>query len=575
MIRKRKYVKKQFGKEQIEVIFDPHQVYPKEQHPGVKRETVFLKKGSRITKESKPLACDMILEKDLPVELRDGTVIFTDVIRPAGKEAVPAVVAYSPYGKHVHSLHLPWGVPDGALSGLQKQEGPDPGFWVPAGYAVVQPDARGTYYSGGDNVSFGTAEALDGYDIIEWAAKQPWCSGKVGMSGNSYLAVAQFLTASVRPPHLAAIAPWEGFNDVYRQTSMCGGIPNFGFQQRIDREKEGFTYYENMAAMSEKYPLMNAYWEDKRIRLEDITVPAYIVGSYISKFHTYGTLEAFERIGSSAKWLRIHNTHEWSDLYEYQEDLKLFFDCYLKSIDNKWIKTPPVRLSVLNPGGKDIVNRPEEKFPLPDTEYKKIYLDNEKHCLTEEKPVSETKQGYRSDNRKDQLVFSMTMDATTETTGYFAAHLWVETESAHDLDLFVYVLKADAHDNLMPPVVYGAPFSGFEGSPQYTPCGRLRASLRETDAELSTESKPYLTFRHTEKLVPGRPVRVDIPLWPVGMIYEKGQKMQCIISGYEINKEEWPDLEPAASVNRGKAFIYTGGDKASYLTVPWVPGRKS
>ena len=564
----RKIVQKIYGNEVIDVIYDKEPMHPG-RHPGVRPETLLLKKGSRNADVSAPLACDMIFERDVVITLRDGICIFADVIRPAAGDAVPAIVAYSPYGKHIHSLHLPWGVDDGKLSGLQKQEGPDPGFWVPNGYAVVNPDTKGVFYSFGDNVSFGTEEAEQGYDIIEWTAAQPWCNGKVAMAGNSYLAVSQFLTASLNPPHLAAIAPWEGFNDVYRQTSLKGGIPDFGFQKRVDSEKEGFSWYENTAAMAEKYPCMNAYWEDKRITLERITVPAYIVGSYISKFHTYGTLESYGRIASKDKWMRVHNTHEWADQYEYQEDLKKFFDYFLKGIQNGWEQTPRVRMSVLDPGGTDIVNRPETSYPPEGVQLQNLYLDNEHGLLTEDKPGNVFRREYCTDNRTDQLIYEIVFDEEIETNGYFGAHLWVETEDNDDLDLFVYALKADRDDNLRPPVVYGAPNSGFEGVEQFTPCGRLRASFREIDAEKSTEDKPFQTFRIQEKLTPGIPVKVDIALWPIGMRYHPGEKLKFIVSGFEMNKEEWPDLKPAESVNRGKAFIYTGGDKASYITVPF------
>ncbi|MCR4751631.1 MAG: CocE/NonD family hydrolase [Eubacterium sp.] len=576
MNKQRKIVKHIFNGEEIDVIFDPVQRFPGVDHPGVKMETRILKKGSHNAPVCKPLDCDMIFDRDVPIELRDGVVVFADVFRPVGSEKVPAIIAYSPYGKQKHSNYLPWGVPESKLSGLQKDEAPDPGFWVPRGYAVVQPDTRGVFFSGGDNYSFGSAEARDGYDIVEWAAAQDWCSGKVGMSGNSYLAISQFLIASLNPPHLAAIAPWEGFNDVYRQTSLAGGIPNFAFQKLVDQNKEGFGWYENMAAMAEKYPLMNAYWEDKRTKIEDIRVPAYIVGSYISSFHSYGTLESLQRMASEDKWLRIHNTHEWPDLYdeENEEDLCRFFDYYLKGIENGWKDTPKVRLSVLNPGGEDVVNRTEKDFPLPDTQYTNLYLDNTNGGLTYKAPGEAVKAEYTADNRKDMLIFKLPpMEKRTEIIGYFGAHLYVEAEDTDDLDLFVYALKTDKDGNWLPPIVHGAPFSGFEGAPRYTPCGRLRASRRETDPEMSTEAKPFQTFRTVCKLTPGEPVRVDIPLWPMGMVYEEGQQLIFIVSSYELNMEEWPGLEVAATVNRGKAAVWSGGDKASYITVPFIPER--
>jgi putative CocE/NonD family hydrolase len=77
------------------------------------------------------------------------------------------------------------------LSGLGKFEGPDPAFWCANGYAICNPDARGVYNSGGDSLFPGQQDGQDCHDLIEWLAARDWCTGKVGMSGNSYLAIAQ------------------------------------------------------------------------------------------------------------------------------------------------------------------------------------------------------------------------------------------------------------------------------------------------------------------------------------------------------------------------------------------------
>ena len=63
---------------------------------------------------------------------------------------------------------------------------------------------------------------------------------------------------------------------------------------------------------------------------------------------------------------------------------------------------------------------------------------------------------------------------------------------------------------------------------------------------------------------------MDVPLRPIGMVYEKGQALTLIISGFEKNKPEWPDMEPAPTVNKGNAFIYSGGGRASYVTAPLI-----
>jgi putative CocE/NonD family hydrolase len=69
----------------------------------------------------------------------------------------------------------------------------------------------------------------DYYDVIEWAASQPWCDGGVGLCGVSYLAMSQWRAAALRPPHLKAIIPWEAVSDLYREMAFQGGIPETGF----------------------------------------------------------------------------------------------------------------------------------------------------------------------------------------------------------------------------------------------------------------------------------------------------------------------------------------------------------
>ena len=154
-------------------------------YPGFRQEVRVLKKGSVNGENAKPLDCDIVFERDVPVKLRDGVTIYTDIFRPDTQEKIPAIIAWTPYGKHFHIHDFPGGIPRETVSNLQKQECPDPGFWCAHGYAVVQPDTRGAWNSEGDTVQWGEEEGKDAYDLIEWAAGQEWCSGKIGTNGDS------------------------------------------------------------------------------------------------------------------------------------------------------------------------------------------------------------------------------------------------------------------------------------------------------------------------------------------------------------------------------------------------------
>ncbi len=569
--RERKLVSRTYEGERFDVAFVKQLPLEGSAYPGFHPEVKTLKQGSVNGKDAKPLDCDIVFERDVPVKLRDGVTIYTDILRPATREKVPALIAWTPYGKHFHIHDFPGGIARETVSNLQKQECPDPGFWCAHGYAVVQPDTRGAWNSEGDTVQWGREEGEDACDLIEWAARQEWCSGKIGMNGNSWGAVGQWWAAAQNPPHLAAIAPWEGLADVYNEIICRGGIPDTGFQELCVSLMTGHGYAENASDMLEKYPLAShPYWKSKMVPAEKITVPAYIVASYVSTLHTHGTFDVYRRIGSKEKWLRVHNTHEWPDLYEYQEDLKRFFDYYLKGIQNDWKQTPKVRLSVLDREGADDVNRPEEDWPLPDTEYRRLFLDANKRTLDAETPEQEGAATYRADDRAGKVLFSMPVQKDMEFTGYFAAHLYVSTDEADDADLFVYVVKQDETGRLLPPVVKGAPFSGEKGAEMFIPNGRLRVSGRGLDEERSTEAEPVLKHVRCEKIEPGKVYRVDIPLWPIGMKVRQGQELVLIISGYNLNPEEWPEIPPLPTVNKGNVTIHTGGEYRSYITAPCV-----
>ena len=156
----------------------------------------------------------MIIERDVPVPVRGGVTVYADVFRPAEGRPAPPLIAWSPYGKHA-GPQLPERYPDGGvapgqLSQYAAFESPDPVHWTAQGYAVVNADIPGTWFSGGDATFLSPEEAACGHDLIEWAGTQGWSNGRVGLSGVSYLTSSQWTIAATRPPHLAAINPWEG-----------------------------------------------------------------------------------------------------------------------------------------------------------------------------------------------------------------------------------------------------------------------------------------------------------------------------------------------------------------------------
>ena len=544
-----------------------------------------LKAGARLAPHFQALTVDIVFDKDVAVTLRDGTVTYVDVFRPVGTERVPVIVAFSPYGKGQGTSQSAMGVfalvglDNSIVSGLHKFEGPDPAYWCAQGYAICNPDIRGVAESQGDSVLWDRQEGRDAYDLVEWLAVQEWSNGRVAMSGTSYLASSQWYTAAEQPPHLAAINPWEGMSDTYRDLVMRGGIPDSGFAKLLrDFSFWGHGRKEDIIAEAERYPLINDLWENKIPQYERITVPAYVVSSYSNTLHTQGTFRAWRRMSSKDKWLRIHNSQEWPDYYDElnREDLRRFFDHFLKDIDNGWEHTPRVRYSLLDLEGGDQVAIGADQFPPKDAVSTKFYLDADTRVLSTDAPATKATARYLVGSNPGYVSFIRRFDAKTVMVGYPKAHLWVEVDGADDMDLFVLVQKLDAHGTPLAQFTvpnhnarihdateYGGSILRYRGSD-----GRLRVSLRYLDNDLSTEDVPAHTFNRTEKLAKGEIVDVQIDLLPVGLVFHSGEQLRFIVSGRSLLGTMMPGVPEYTSPNTGTHIVHTGGDYGSYLQLP-------
>lgn len=510
---------------------------------------------------------NIICEQDVPVALRDGTVIYTDIYRPDVTEKLPVIISWSPYGKRPGEGMSEWqvmGVPPGTISGMSKFESPDPGYWCHKGYAIANVDPRGVGHSEGDINLFGTQDSQDGYDFIEWIAKQHWCTGKVGMGGNSAVAMTQIRIAAQQPPSLCCIAPWEATVDIYRESIYEGGIPALSFNEFIVASLTGPNLIDDQVAMGRQYPLMNAYWEDKIPDFSKVTIPVYACASW-SHFHLHGSFDLFRKIKSRKKWLRAHREQEWPDLYTPANiaDLTLYFDRYLKNIHNGWEMTPRYRIEVMDAFDCDYqTNRPENEFPLKRTEYKNLYLNAETCTLESENPGTEAKVSYESNT--EALNFDITFDEDTEITGYMSLRLWVEAKDHDDMDLFITIKKLDEEGNWLPTYILGEPHPGS--------WGKLRVSHRELDKKESKKFEPVLSHLKEEKLSKGEIVPVDIAIVPSSKIWHKGQQLRVEIAGRYI-REGWFEPLSWETDNKGNHIIHTGGKYESYLKVPVIPPK--
>lgn len=539
---------------------DPLRAVFKPPHPGV----------GHIVREEDGLR----LERDIAVTLRDGVRMLIDLYLPADHVAgvrVPAIIGWSPYGKHNLSASL-WpstGVKSGWISRHTAFEAPDPAYWCAHGYAVVYPDPRGSWYSEGEMNHGGPQEAEDTYDLIEWLAEQPWCNGRIGMSGVSYLAAAQYQVAALQPPHLAAINPWEAFSDWYREFGYHGGIRDTGFVPKATLGlRWSTTRTEDTLANMLAHPLIDEYWHSKDVDLTATSCPAFYVASWSDQgFHTRGTLEAYKAASSSEKYLLVHGQKKWAHYYDPAnvDRLRTFFDVHLRGEGR--IDWPKVLIEVRERSGVGLW-RAEAEWPLERTRYTPFHLDGTTGSLSPQPVSSETTVAYDTDNGGG-ATFDIRFDVDTELTGHARLRLWASARDADDMDVFVALQKLDRTGAIIPFTFYATSEEGPVA------LGWLRASHRALDEARSTPWQPVHLHTAEEPLTPGIPVPLDIEIWPSSTLFRAGETLRLLIKGEDIYTEI-PQPGPAVmrheeTRNRGVHVLHTGGAHDSYLLLPVIP----
>jgi len=550
---------------------------------------------------------DMVIEYDVAVRMRDGATIYVDVYRPDRPGRFPPLVGWGPYGKHGYVKYSKLGntaLSDDQFNEFTKFEAADPVYWCRNGYIIINPDPRGSWWSEGDLTYMSMQEVDDMYDLIEWAGTQEWSNGKVGMQGVSYLAWSQWKVAAANPPHLAAINPWEGVSDFYRELFTHGGIPETLFNEMVyDSWRFSTTRVENLPAMRKLHPLYDEYWAGKNADLSKITVPALVVASWTDHgLHNRGTVEGFKQISSEHKWLIVHGRKKWWHFYlpESVEKQRQFFDRFLRGIDNHVKDWPKVIIEVRE-GYYAGQSWTENEWPPARTQYTKYFLDAAGASLSETPPTAASLVRYNVDRHYDladpdrysyyfvkavkdrphllqgkqaagepgRAVFEKTFAERTELTGHMNLRLWVRAEGSDDLDLFVALEKVDKAGNLVPFAFFG----NHDDGP--VALGWLRASHRELDEARSTPWQPWHKHTRELKLEPGEVVPVDIEIWPTSVFFENGERLRLVVQGSDIY---WYPSEGHTdghldTVNKGDHVIHTGADHQSFLLAPVIPPR--
>lgn len=519
----------------------------------------------------------VLIQRDVAVTTRDGTVLRVNVHLPCGAGPFPVLLSAHPYGKDNVPAKRRWGrgyaVPFQyrilrppspiRFSSLTGWEAPDPAWWTAQGFAVVNCDLRGAGHSDGVGALLSDQEGEDVYDLIEWAAAQPWSTGAVGMIGVSYLAISQWKAAALRPPHLTAIVPWEGFTDAYRDLLRPGGIPEVGFATMWSRSLAKVRLEYQLPQENTDRPLIDDWWRSLVPELAAIEVPALICGSFSdNNLHSRGSVRAFEQIGSAEKHLYTHRAGKWAAFYSdtsLQAQLA-FLDRHLRGGDAA--PAPPVRLEVRESRDEIVAVRDEPSWPLESTHWMPLYLTNAGMF-----PDPATAAGAISFRpRSGGVRFGWTVPDDIELTGPMALRLFVETAGAVDVDLFVGVEKWR-----------GSQYVPFEGSYGFgrdrITSGWLRASLRAPDEQRSRPFEPVQAFTSRDPLGPGQVAQLDIALGPSATLFRAGEQLRLVVAGRWL----WPRNPltgqlPAAyrSASRGTCTLHWGPGRGARLLVPAI-----
>ena len=291
---------------------------------------------------------EMVVEQDIGIPMRDGAVLRANFYHPKAEGKFPVLMSFGPYGKDVplkEFMAEAWETlekfyPEVLEASSCKHlvfETADPECFVPDGYIVIKVDSRGAGKSPGRLSPNSPEEFRDFYDAIEWAGVQPWSNGKVGLLGISYYAAGQWSVAAMKPPHLAALLPWQGTYDFYRDRTRADGIYAGGFlgrwwQNSVLRNQHGNPkspyhdlYTGNRTTGTESlsdeqltanradylgdllaHPLNDAWYQSRTPDVRKIDTPTLVVANWGGLgLHLRGTIGGWVDIASKEKWLKI------------------------------------------------------------------------------------------------------------------------------------------------------------------------------------------------------------------------------------------------------------------------------
>ena len=502
-------------------------------------------------------------EKDITVTMRDGVRTLVDVYRPDVEgEKFPAILAWGAWGKDAQEA-IAWNYD-------KQQPYYDSPFWdgsmeagnymytVPRGYVHVIPEPRGIGNSEGFS-RYSEWIPEDIYDIIEWIAVQPWCTGKVGMMGPSSYTGAQFEIAPDPPPHLIAIHPDEGGQ---MSANFHGMWDTLGYHVDFGRHGNDSTHPPSNSPRAPIPPqMLSLPKEELEARLKEalnhpdikyntkwysclkypmkapkafdgilqsfhprpipetaykITLPMYLGTPLVNKMYIWAAFDAWGDVSTppqNKKMIVYPPGFPPRPYTSYHDEIVRWYDYWLKGIDTGIMDEPPMKLFVMG------INKWkfESEWPLARTKWTKYYLHPEGRLST--KPVKGT---HKPDTFTQPAPY---LDPTVYCLRYTTGPLAIDTEIIGPIALYLDASIDIDDTNWMADLVDVDP----TGNRQCISIGYLKAKFRALDA---SKSKPYLPIHPRQDPVPVPPrkqIEYVISMMPTSVVFQKGHSMELII----------------------------------------------
>jgi predicted acyl esterase len=507
----------------------------------------------------------MAHEDDVPVPMRDGVFLLADVHRPAESGRYPVLVAASPYPRQIQNLGAPAGFIEAGASD----------FFVPRGYVHVIANCRGTSGSGGTFGLFDGQERRDMYDLIEWAAQQPWSNGNVGMIGISYFAGTQMEAAVEQPPHLKAIMPIAGTFDLYGSGThhglmssgfitpflfmigMTSGHTNklwrstlmdamrallltpgihkkfemangeaaiAGLKVLLKLHHDPHPWDDLWRAIAAEHPFRDDWWEDRNLLplLDRVEVPVYLGCDWQNvPLHLPHTFTAYTRLTHS-KHVQVALLGEHGLAWPWESlhiEAIAWFDHWLKGQDTGILDGPRVRYIL--PEAEDW--RTADAWPIREAVHRA-------YALRADGDFSED-EGETGSRTYMNLGGGLNRPRTSETDPPPFLY-WTTPALPDDLDLIGPIeLQLDATCTA-PDTAFIAILQDVDGQQNAinVTAGYLRASLRGVDEAASSRGAPVLPCRSFEAVPIGEKVRYRIPLVPNARRLRAGHQLRLYLT---------------------------------------------